>query len=443
MSREINKQKINDFINVYGELLGLDKSNDEHHLIFDYLKNTIYRRAKKYEDIKIPVSMDNNENYIIKPTNNEWNIEDLLLNRLFLGLRQINMHSFDAYQTGSIADYTGAYGELYFSFEGCYKVYKDFYNTQEDIVNSIFKTFNHEIGHALKTQYSGGYKFKTYRNDNEKNNLYVELIDRLKTLDNGKYRNEINDRIIDEEIEKEKTGINGLKDGYIFNQEMYAMSFIDEMMNEDEAIELSKKASIQKYTRLFDKEGKNKSGYYLNVPNKASGYCKFYGIGVQLKYLLGKNKCFEIQYGNSDKVLEQFDKHFQDISDEMFGKDKFTPSKVIYYNNITIDKDGRTYEYFLESNLFLAKCYEKRLKDFLSYNNYDEKTLDKILKEIDEMYNYTTHHINKEIDDKLEHLVIYKKLKELILTKKKELELNTMVETKNKNENLDDNKKRQ
>ena len=434
MSRTVDRKKINDFINVFCELLGLDKIEDK--IYYNWLKSSIYRRALKYADIKVPTSIDSYQNYIIKPTNNEWNIEDFLLNRLFVSMREIDTGKYDLESEGVLADYVGDYGELTFNFEQTYISNRSFYTTKEDTIASTAKTFSHEIGHALKSQYTGGYKYKSFRNDDKKNDLYIELIERLKQLDNGKYKDEIIEQIIDSDkkMELEKTGVRGLNGGYIYSKNMFVMSLIDEMLNEDEAIEFSEKITPQKYTRIYDKDKTHKSGYYLNIPNASSGYAKYYGIGVQFKYVLGNKRNFILQYGNSDQVLENFDKMYQDISDEMFGKDNFTPSQVIYYNNLTISKEGRSSEPFLETNEFLARCYEKRLRNYLSHNRYDEETLDKMLNEISEMIEYTTHHINKEIDDNLKHIVIYNKLRELVLTKQKELNLDSMLAEESKKE---------
>lgn len=437
MSREINKKKINDFINVYCQLLGLDKVKNKTLII--YFKEAIYERALKYENIKVPTSIDNFENYIIKPTNNEWNIEDFLLNRLFVSLREIDANDYDMNGSGSFADYIASDGELTYSLKGIYNKYKQHYQNDQQASKLTFKTFSHEIGHALKSQYSGGYKYKSHRKDDKKNNLYIELKERLKEINNGEYKDEINENIrIDnnEELKLEKTGVRGKKNGYISSKQMYLIGDrIDEMMNEDEAVELCGNLPCQKYTHIYNKDGTTLSGFYVNVPNKLSGYCKFYGIGTQFKNLLGKKRYFELQYGNSDEILELFDTNFQDISNQMFGENKFTPTQVIYLNNLTIWNQGRTYESFLESNEFLARCYEKIVKEHLSGNKYTNKTLEKITEEIDQMINYTTHNQNPDIDNKLAHIVIYKKLRKQVLEKQKELIINSMVNDKVNEEN--------
>lgn len=409
MNREIDKQKINDFINVYCELLGLDKSNPKHKIIYNYFKESIYRRTIKYKDIKVPVSIDNYSDYIIKPTNGEWNIEDFLLNRLFASIRKIDLETNNANETGILADYTGANGELSFSLDDVLATNKSFYKTDKDAINSTYKTFSHEVGHALKTQYSGGYRFFSLRNDQEKNDTYIKLIERLKSFNNGQYADEIIDNIDNaQEIGNAKTGVRGKNGSYLEKIKIiYKPELLDEMLNEDEAIELSDISTSSQYTKIYDKDRKEKSGYALDVPNKSSGYSKYYGIGIQLKYVLGKKKYFEIQYGNTDKVAEEFDKMYQDISSEMFGENKYTPLQVIYYNNYSISKEKRTYVPFLETNEFLARCYEKRLKKYLSNNKYNKETLDRIIAEIDEMLKYTTHHINKETDKNLPHIKIY------------------------------------
>ena len=115
-----------------------------------------------------------------------------------------------------------------------------------------------------------------------------------------------------------------------------------------------------------------------------------------MKYVFGNKRYFELQYGNTDKVIEMFDKEFQDVSSSMFGENKYTPSEIVYYNAISMQRSGRTVTPFLETNLFLAKCYEKRVKKFLSKNTYDKASLDKILTEISEMMKCTTHHIEED-----------------------------------------------
>ena len=90
-------------------------------------------------------------------------------------MREIDTGKYDLESEGVLADYVGAKGELTFNFEQTYICNRNYYSSKEDAIASTAKTFSHEIGHALKSQYTGGYKYKSFHNDDKKNDLYIEL----------------------------------------------------------------------------------------------------------------------------------------------------------------------------------------------------------------------------------------------------------------------------
>ena len=83
----MNKEKISDFVDVWAQTVGLTENR-----YINVIKSDIAKRCSMYE-MQIPsisITDDECKAYIIKPVNGQYSIEDFFLNRLMLGLREID-----------------------------------------------------------------------------------------------------------------------------------------------------------------------------------------------------------------------------------------------------------------------------------------------------------------------------------------------------------------
>jgi len=82
----MNVNKIIDFVDVWAKTIGLTSSK-----AINTVKNDIIKRCDMYKKIKPFVTVDEDKclSYIIKPKNGKYALEDFFLNRLMLGLREI------------------------------------------------------------------------------------------------------------------------------------------------------------------------------------------------------------------------------------------------------------------------------------------------------------------------------------------------------------------
>lgn len=89
------KDKVSKFIDAYTDELGLDNE------IRGYLKELIPNLAKKYEGTNIDIRQDNLQTYLINPGNEDYNLEDFFMNRLFHNVVQVRSEgSLDKHTKG-------------------------------------------------------------------------------------------------------------------------------------------------------------------------------------------------------------------------------------------------------------------------------------------------------------------------------------------------------
>lgn len=215
-------EKINNFLTCYFDTMGF--SNEQ---IKSYIRNGILDRYNTYKDVfpTIPIEADGYKNYVIKSSIDYYNLEDFLLNRLFQSLR--NVFIKDNENADSSA-YSSKNRTIYFS-EAAIKtnIFNKLQNwpneLKEKYANIILKTvFDHELGHALKTKFSDGYKTRTDNNQifleelfkalekivgkekatevistsnistlKSSDDLYKDLLNNLSTIQNCKYSSSI------------------------------------------------------------------------------------------------------------------------------------------------------------------------------------------------------------------------------------------------------------
>ena len=153
-------EKINAFLNCYFSILEIDDEKERN-----CIREAIIKRYDKYKDCFpfISINEDNFQNYAIKSTNGYYPLEDFLLNRLFQSVRYIYdikdkdaESSFYDEKSRSIGIMADAIDE---TAQVCLRGWED--ELKEIFIELTIKTvLDHELGHALKTQFSGGFKIR-------------------------------------------------------------------------------------------------------------------------------------------------------------------------------------------------------------------------------------------------------------------------------------------
>lgn len=423
----INKDKINYFINVYLETLGIQINTKEGTYIANILKDNIYKRCLKYKDISpVTIDLDKCENYILKPDlNGVYSWEDFFLNRLFQGLRSIDISSS---LEGNSGEYTAYNKSLNVNPDAILNAIASSSISNRPDINVLKKqiprkTFTHEIGHCLKTQFKGGYKAPLGQG-REQDKIYERLINNLKNYENGKYSSQIKTIAemskSDEPSEELITGVRYRKnkfknkDTYMATNYTYDLGYLDELFNEQEALELTNSNVIQKRYNLLTNDGKV-SDNYVNCFNYISGYRSFTGYGEILHDLLGTKNTFHAEYIDPNPIFYKFDQEYSNISQEIFKSDR-KPLEIfaIIINSI---KKNKSEEDYLLLDEFFARCFEQKFNKYLEKKGtLSKEDIDKILSQIERIELRLTTNDNLEIRDKFKHVIIFKRIKEKILS---------------------------
>ena len=245
----MNKEKINDFVNVWAQAVGLTEKGDKKYV--DLIKSDIAKRCAMYEKDFPTISIrdDNCAAYIIKPVNNQYSFEDFLLNRLMLGLREV---SFTGALEGNAGDYEAQSKSLSVDAGLIGSKVKDkstrHVGLQGKSVQIIKKTIEHELGHCFKSSFNDGF-LAPYGSGRTQDDIYKNIIDALSKFENGKYASKIKslqEFNLQEYSASIKTGVGnsnvayqykGIPDGRV--------KWIDELLNETEALELSNINDVQ------------------------------------------------------------------------------------------------------------------------------------------------------------------------------------------------------
>lgn len=164
----MNKGKINDFINIWAEVVGL--TGEENKKYRNFIKTDIARRCAMYEQAIPTISTkdDSCNAYIIKPVNGQYSFEDFLLNRLMLGLRDV---SFICALEGNDGEYTAADKTLNVNTGAIDSLARDkakrHTGLQGKNVQIVQKTIEHELGHCYKSLFNNGFKAPLGRVENK------------------------------------------------------------------------------------------------------------------------------------------------------------------------------------------------------------------------------------------------------------------------------------
>lgn len=315
----MNKSKIDDFINVWAEVVGL--TGEENKKYRNFIKTDIARRCEMYEQTISAISTkdDSCNAYIIKPVNGQYSLEDFLLNRLMLGLREV---SFTGTLDGNGGEYVAHNKSLNVNVRALDSLVKNKATRHKGLqgknVQIIQKTIEHELGHCYKTSFNDGFKAPLGRG-REQDEMYKKLIDALSKFENGKYTSQIKslkDFDLEEYSDVIKTGVGDSRAYYKYDSRF---TLIDELLNETEALELTNSSDVHEIWPLQDENGRDSvSGNYVNVYNYLCGYCPFTGYGTILKSLLGKENTFRAEYISSVDIFKQFDKEYADIVQDVW-----------------------------------------------------------------------------------------------------------------------------
>lgn len=413
----MNKSKINDFINVWAEVVGL--TGEENKKYRNFIKTDIARRCAMYEQTipNISTKDDSCNAYIIKPVNGQYSFEDFLLNRLMLGLRDV---SFIGALEGNGGEYIAADKTLNVNTGTIDFLARDkakrHTGLQGKNVQIVQKTIEHELGHCYKSLFNDGFK-APLGNGREQDEMYKKLIDALSKFENGKYASQIKslkDFDLEEYSSVIKTGISDSKVTYGYDARF---GWIDELLNETEALELTNSNDVHDTWPLQDENGRDSaSGNYVNVYNYLSGYRSFTGYGPILKSLLGKENTFRAEYISSVDIFKQFDQEYADIVKDVWGLDpqKYPPMKCIFMdfddllNNKPFDEN-----IMLKLDEFFAKCYERKVEKVMAQGNgnLSPELRESTLREIETFQSRLTTNDNPNKREALNHNVIFSNLR--------------------------------
>ena len=422
--------KTNDLLDCYFETMGISDKK-----IITYIKNGISNRINKYSNFfdTISLSDDNYQNYPIKSEDGHYTLEDFLLNRLFQGLRNI---TFRKDTSTTSCEYTPKNRTIYFSQEMITKniltKIEKFPNELKSMfVDIILATvFDHELGHALKTQFQGGYKLRADNLQkmqetllsilqsslgNEKaldifsslssnkvmssDDLYIKLLENLSTIKNGQYASMIlnPNELIDAYSYDIGTGIDKNN-----NTKEKKLTYLDEILQEVESMDNNEFYEIPQA-----KINIGNNGNYINAFHLFSGYNPILGYGKALALLLGIEDTFRATYLNPSPIFNKFNNKYKDISQEIFQNDLSPITNINEsLNKIISTKDEEEY---LRLDLFIAKCYELKINTIISKNTNEDK--DKIMKDIESIQQRLTINDNQNINDNLPHNRIFNRLK--------------------------------
>lgn len=413
----MNKSKINDFINVWAEVVGL--TGEENKKYRNFIKTDIARRCAMYEQAIPTISTkdDSCNAYIIKPVNGQYSFEDFLLNRLMIGLRDV---SFIGALEGNGGEYIAADKTLNVNTGTIDSLARDKAKSHTGLqgknVQIVQKTIEHELGHCYKSLFNNGFK-APLGNGREQDEMYKKLIAALSKFENGKYASQIKsleDFDLEEYSSVIKTGVSDSKVTYDYDARF---GWIDELLNETEALELTNSNDIHDTWPLQDENGRDSvSGNYVNVYNYLSGYRSFTGYGPILKSLLGKENTFRAEYISSVDVFKQFDHEYADIVQDVWGLDpkKYPPMKCIFMdfddllNNKPFDEN-----IMLKLDEFFAKCYERKVEKVMAQGNgnLSPDLREQTLREIETFQARLTTNDDPNKRDALSHNVIFNNLK--------------------------------
>ena len=294
--------------------------------------------------------------------------------------------------------------------------------------------FDHELGHALKTQFIGGYKVRldnskvflddllatlksTVGDDKAKeifssmdfsdyisaDDIYKRLISNFAKMSNGKYSSIIIsvDELIDNYSDSIGSGID--KQNYASDKNL---TLIDELLQETESMD-----NVNCYNIPQSKFKLGSNGNYINVFYLISGYRFMLGYGKILTSLLGNEGTFQATYLDPSPVLEEFNKQYQSIAQDVFQND-LSPFTNIG-NSLHKIMSNQAESDYLQLDLFFAKCYSEMITQKLSVDS--SLDVETVLNEIASFQMRLTTNDVESIKNNLPHNIIFNDLRNQLL----------------------------
>lgn len=411
----MNRDRISDFVDVWAQTLGLTEKQ-----YIDFVKSDIIKRCKMYEKEvpTISVKDDSCNQYLIKPVNNQYSLEDFFLNRLMIGVREIDF-------LGGLEDHSGGYNAHRKSLFVDAKKINRFVNEiatrhiglKGKNSQIIKKVIEHELGHCFKTLFNDGFKAE-YIEDKEQEGIYKKLDEALSQYKNGKYSNQIKPfSEIENEMESKriKTGVKHSRPSDRYD---IRMEKVDELLNETEALELTNSMDVHEVMPLRTDDAKDSlSGNYVKIFNYTSAYATFSGYGPILKTLLGKENTFRAEYITGDEIIRQFDKEYADIVKDVWGlnPEETPPMQCISQDLYTLSSEKSKYyneNIMLQLDEFFAKCYQKKIEKTISQckGSISPEFVAKTKQEITLFQSKLTTNDDPKKRDALAHNVVFKNI---------------------------------
>ena len=326
----------------------------------DALKKNILKRVLLYEGVDLP---DTKETKVIK------NIDSLVLfflNRLLNNIRDYDIEK-DVNVRGNKGSYTSFYQRLDLKSKESIarmvtsKLREKVGTVDKSLVlNATDKVFDHEVGHALQTYFTGAVgtndlKFKTLLDD--LNHEYP------------RYFYNYNELGMDS-LTKYHTGLKVMRRN---DEEYQARSFyapsaytthLDEIFNEDEALEVTGINTPQlnyKFGHVFDKK----------IYNYDSSNYRITSYARMMKLIIGKNQTFEAMYVDPISLYIKFD-NFEEEAHDVFDINEtsnLTPMMRVLLRLDTVRNskiDSNVIPQAYELDLFFTKCFSRTIKDRLN-----------------------------------------------------------------------------
>ena len=363
-----------------------------------FIKDNIVLRCVYYR--KMNLNFDNETIYI----NNSSTIMDFFLNRILHNIRGYDVNKVYNPNNTEEEEYSIDNQRLKLSTQKVFGeiVTKKLQNRIENINDDLAKLIDkkiicHEFGHVFQTAYSG-----IIGKDDTK---YKQVINNL----HEKYPSTFIIPYYEQKLVIRQNGLipTTIDDGKDGIREYYAnkdrIVLIDDIFNEDEALELYRTHVIQ---------GKNELGKdcYKNIFNYESTNYKITSYARMMKLILGNNKSFRTMYQNGIEFFEFFDQ-FDKLATEVFknGTESKKPVVSCILDALERIKRNNSLVDTLNLDLFFTKCLEKRIKYFLK----DNVTKDDII-EMKKIVNEFVIRLTKCKSGKLDHDFVIDNIKKMI-----------------------------
>ena len=305
--------------------------------------NNVYNEYKD-EIQHIPVDKDNCSEYIIKPKNGYYSLEDFLINRL---LRNVSMINYVEQGIASESHYDYAFGEILIDNERVQSQLKD--------IRQKRKLVAHELLHGLKTQFMDNNVFRSDEYFKLKEKLKMQRFDEVNdfSYNMGHGQNGLCSHVGLEEKQRYLKLLN-------ISDKHFDAGNLDEIFNELDAIRVSK--DTYKEVKQFN------NGLCIIIKNPESSNAYITNYAYIIERLLDKETLFVGMYIEPQVMFAQINKLYTDIFQKQYDSNKTAIEIIIeQLENIKKNTSGTDIHTKLLNTLY--DCINRR--DVL--NNYNEQ----------------------------------------------------------------------